>query len=145
MNSGGSCDAQPACDAIRQALDSFVDAWNRRDADAAADIYTDPHYDLNATPQFETRAQTAEKFRRIFEARPSRIEVTSDEILLFGDYAIQRGEFELTFEAGAHDEPTSERRSYIELLKRSPDGRWRVHWGIDGPVGAGPDDASTDD
>ncbi len=118
---------------IKQVLENFVAAWNANDADQAALVYTDPHFDVNATPQEERRQDTAEKFRKYYEAFETSIEVTSDEIIVFGDQAVQRGEFILTSTPRAGGEREIYTRRYIEVLKKDAKGNWAVYWGIDGP------------
>ena len=114
--------------AIRQVLTQFVDAWNARDPDAFANLYTEPHVDINHTPSVETRAATVATLRKRFELSTARLSVTSDEVLVFGDWAVQRGAI-----AVSSDDATQHLR-YIEVLRRDDDGQWRVHWGLDAPL-----------
>ena len=114
--------------AIRQVLVQFVEAWNARNPDAFANLYTDPHVDVNHTPPVETRATTVAAFRKRFERSAARLAVSSDEVIVFGDWAVQRGA--ITISSDGHEEHLR----YIEVLRRDDDGQWRVHWGIDAPV-----------
>ncbi|HVH70902.1 MAG TPA: nuclear transport factor 2 family protein, partial [Candidatus Dormibacteraeota bacterium] len=75
--------------AIRQVLARFVEAWNARDADAFANLYTEPHLDLNHAPPVETRAATVAALCERFAHPTPRLSVTSDEVLVFGDWAVQ--------------------------------------------------------
>jgi len=120
-------DTDQDIEAIRRVLERFVEAWNRRDADAFGELYTDPHVDVNHTPQVETRAQTIADLRARFARSSARLDVTSDEVLVFGDWAVQRGSIAVITPDGA------QRLRYIEVLRRDGDGHWRVHWGIDAP------------
>jgi uncharacterized protein (TIGR02246 family) len=81
---------------IRGVLEAFVAAWNARDADAFADLYTDPHVDVNHTPAVETRAATVAGLRARFARSTARLTVTSDEVIVFGDGAVQRGAITVT-------------------------------------------------
>jgi uncharacterized protein (TIGR02246 family) len=114
--------------AIRQVLAQFVDAWNARNADTFANLYTDPHVDVNHTPPVETRATTVAALRKRFEHSAARLSVSSDEVLVFGAWAVQRGA--ITISSNGH----TEHLRYIEVLRRDDDGQWRVHWGIDAPL-----------
>jgi uncharacterized protein (TIGR02246 family) len=117
---------------IRRVLKAFVAAWNARDADSFGELYTDPHVDVNHTPAVESRAATVADLRSRFALSSSRLTVTSDEVIVFGNWAVQRGAITLT------DDGTGERHlRYIEVLRRDEDGKWRVHWGIDAPAAAG--------
>ena len=114
--------------AIRQVLAQFVEAWNAHNADALANLYTDPHVDVNHSPSVETRAATVAALRKLFEHSAPRLSVSSEEIIVFGDWAVQRGAIAIS-----SDGQTQHLR-YIEVLRRDDDGQWRVHWGIDAPV-----------
>lgn len=114
--------------AIHQLLARFVEAWNARDADAFADLYTDPHVDVNHIPSIEARAGTVATLRKRFANPTPRLSVTSDEILVFGDWAVQRGAIALSGDDGTQN------LLYIEVLRRGEDGQWRVHWGLDAPL-----------
>lgn len=114
--------------AIRQVLAQFVDAWNARNADAFANLYTDPHVDVNHTPPVETRAATVAALRRRFAHAAAQLSVSSDEVIVFGAWAVQRGA--ITISSNGH----TEHLRYIEVLRRDDDGQWRVHWGMDAPL-----------
>lgn len=128
--------------AIRELLERFVSAFNAGDADEAARVYTDPHVDVNAKEPVSSRTQTAAWFRSIFRKFELVLEVTSDEIVVSGDWALQRGEFRQTLtpkgETRALTEPRTITRRYIEVLKRQPDGSWLVFWSMDGERAVAP-------
>lgn len=119
---------------ILAVLDKFVDAWNRNDAKQVALVYTDPHFDVNATPQKENRQTTIEKFASLYNDFDTNISVTSDEIVLLGDFAVQRGQFILTSTPNGGGEAEVITRRYIEVLRKDTAGNWAVFWGIDGPL-----------
>ena len=119
---------------ILAVLDAFVDAWNRHDAEQAALVYTDPHFDINATPQEEDRQTTVEKFSKFYNDFDTNISVTSDEVVLLGDFAVQRGQFILTSTPKGGGETEVITRRYIEVLRKDTAGNWAVYWGIDGPL-----------
>lgn len=114
--------------AIRQVLAQFVEAWNAHNADAFANLYTDPHVDVNHSPSVEMRAATVAALRKRFEHSAPRLSVSSEEIIAFGDWAVERGAIAIS-----SDGQTQHLR-YIEVLQRDDDGQWRLHWGIDAPV-----------
>jgi len=121
-------------DKIRAVLNRFVDSWNANDAARAALVYTDPHFDVNATPQEEMRQTTVEKFARYYSDFDTTISVTSDEIIILGDYALQRGQFTLTSSPKSDGDTEVIERRYIEVLKKDTSGNWSVYWGIDGEL-----------
>lgn len=114
--------------AIHQVLAQFVDSWNARNADAFANLYTDPHVDVNHTPPVETRAATVAALRKGFERSAARLSVSSDEIIVCGDWAAERGAITISSDG------QTEQLRYIEVLRRDDDAQWRVHWGIDAPL-----------
>lgn len=121
---------------IAALLERFVVAWNTGDTAAAVAVYSDPHVDVNAETPLETRAMTEAKWRELFERVETTIAVTSDELIIDGDWAFQRGELLQTVtprEDGSAATVTVKRR-YLEVLKRDPTDGWRVFWAIDGPV-----------
>lgn len=119
---------------IRAVLERFADSWNRNDANQAALVYTDPHFDVNATPQKESRQATVEKFARYYREFVTSISVTSDEAMILGDYAVQRGQFTLTSTPRAGGATDVITKRYIEVLRKDSSGNWAVYWGIDGPL-----------
>jgi ketosteroid isomerase-like protein len=121
-------------DAIRELLERFVDAWNRSDAERAVSVYADPHVDVNAEMPLESRAQTLAKWQRFFDRFDSRIAVTSDELIVVGQWAIQRGELDQSVTPRAGGATSTRKRRYIEVLKKVDGGGWGVFWGIDGRV-----------
>lgn len=63
--------------AIRQVLAQFVYAWNARNAGAFANLYTDPHVDVNHTPSVESRAATGATLHKRFEHSTAHLSVSS--------------------------------------------------------------------
>ncbi|HEY2446061.1 MAG TPA: SgcJ/EcaC family oxidoreductase [Rhizomicrobium sp.] len=114
--------------AVREVLDRFVEAWNSRSPQGFAELYTDPHVDINHSPAVETRAATVAALRERFEHSLESLSVTSDQVLVLGDWAVQRGHIEVSGKDGKR------LLCYMELLRREQDGQWRVHWGIDAPL-----------
>lgn len=114
--------------AIRQVSAQFVAAWNAHNAEAFANLSTDPHVDVNHPPSVETRAATVAALRKRFEHSAARLSVSSDEIIVFGGWAVERGAIAISSDG------QTEHLRYIEVMRRDDDGQWRVHWGIDAPV-----------
>jgi uncharacterized protein (TIGR02246 family) len=136
--SGGDMANNSDQNEIRAVLERFVEAWNAMDAERAALVYTDLHFDVNATPQEETRQATVEKFEQYYRQFETQISVTSDEVIVLGDYAVQRGEFILKSTPRTGGASTAARRRYVEVLKKDAKGDWAVYWGIDGPLAGAP-------
>lgn len=116
---------------ILAVLERFVASWNAHDAEEAVKVYTDPHFDVNATPQEESRKTTTEKYQRYYDEFDTGISVSSDDIIVFGGFAMQRGEFTLTSTPKAGGATESLTKRYVEVLRRNEFGDWFVYWGID--------------
>lgn len=119
---------------IRLVLEGFTAAWNSGDLRAISEVYTDPHIDANRPQPLTSREELLSELKEFFEGFESTIRVTSDEVIVGGGWAFQRGEFELLLTAKDAGAPETIRRRYIEVLRRSAEGRWQVYWGIDGPI-----------
>lgn len=121
-------------ESIRTVLREFCTAWNSGDLETLPDVYTDPHIDANRPQPLVGREELLNELRRFFRAYASQIQVTSDEVVVAGEWAFQRGEFELVMTERSNGTARRVRRRYIEVLHRLPDGKWKVHWGIDGSI-----------
>lgn len=119
---------------IRALVERFADAWNSGDVETAVTVYTDPHVDLNAPEAIESRAVTLAKWRRFCEHFDTRISVSSDEVIVAGDWAFQRGQFEQTVSPKQGGPTKVVTRRYVEILRRGPENGWLVFWGMDGPI-----------
>jgi uncharacterized protein (TIGR02246 family) len=122
-------------EAVRAVLERFEAAWNRGDVDAMVMTYTDPHVDVNDPDQIVTREETRAMLAALHPGRRYRIEISSDEVVVEGDLAFQRGSFVLTPtpEMAAEGGATIAKR-YLEILRRAEDGEWRVWWSMDAPI-----------
>ena len=122
-------------EAIRGLAGHFAEAWNAGDFEGVASVYSEPHVDVNAPEPVMTREEAVADLRRRFGGIPSRLEVSSDAVLLAGDFAAQRGQIRLVLHPGQPERTREIRKCYIEVLRREGDGRWRVAWGMDAPIG----------
>lgn len=122
-------------DEVRAVLERFEAAWNDGDVATMVMAYTDPHVDVNHPSPVLTREETRSMLESLEPGRRYRIRITSDEVVIEGDRAFQRGTFVLTpiAEAAASGRAEVTKR-YLEILRRTEDGRWAVWWSMDGPV-----------
>lgn len=119
---------------ILAVLERFVASWNANDAEQAVNVYTDPHVDVNATPQEENRKTTIEKYRRYYDEFDTNISVSSDDIIVIGNYAVQRGEYVLTSTPRSGGATEVLKKRYVEVLRKDDSGEWQVYWGMDAPL-----------
>lgn len=57
--------------------------------------------------------------------------MTSDEIIVLGEFAVQRGEYTLTSTPKSGGDTEILTKRYVELLRKSESGDWLVYWGMD--------------
>lgn len=121
--------------AVRALLSEFEEAWNRGDVDRLVAVYTDPHVDVNAPGQVLSSRETRAMLEALEPGRHYEIHIESDEVIVEGDRAFQRGTFVLTPSRRAATEGgAAVTKRYLEILERGEDGRWRVFWSMDGPI-----------
>lgn len=122
-------------DEIRAVLERFEAAWNRGDVEAMAEVYTDPHVDVNHPEQVMSRKETREMLAALRPGYFHRIDITSDQVVVEGNRAYQRGSFVLTpTNVGAAAGRQTIAKRYLEILRREEDGTWRVWWSMDGSI-----------
>ncbi len=127
-------ESMPDKEKVREKLNQFAAAWNEQNADRLVACYTDPYVDVNSPQPSVSREQTRAGLQQFFAHFNSVLKVTSDEVVVAGDWAFQRGEFVQTITPKQGGETQTITRRYIEVLKRQPDGTWLVAWGIDAPL-----------
>lgn len=120
---------------IRRKLEEFRNAWNAGDPEDLVRCYAEPHMDLNAPQAVQTRGETRAALEKFFALFQSTLEVTSDEVIVAGEWALQRGEFVQTLTDRSGGQTRTLRRRYVEVLRRQPGGEWLVAWGMDAPLG----------
>ncbi len=119
---------------IRRTLEEFRAAWNASNPEALVRCYAEPHMDLNAPQAVQTRGETRAALEQFFALFQSSLEVTSDEVIVAGEWALQRGEFVQTLTDRTGGETRTLRRRYVEVLRRQPAGDWLVLWAMDAPL-----------
>ena len=110
---------------IRSAIASFADAYRARELDNLVSLYSDDLIKDRAGALSETKAQAAQRVRRVFEDFDTDIEVEIAEIYACGDLAYVRGAFTVTLSPRGGDSPATIRRRYLEIW-RNEAGSWRV-------------------
>ena len=119
-----SSDIAALQDIAREATEGF----NTGDVDRVMRFYGETYVDVNLRNPVQSFAERREYYAQVIR-RGIKIQVTSDEIRVEGDFAFIRG----TIALKPPDGKQSELR-YLEIARRSSDGSWKVIWGMDGPV-----------
>jgi uncharacterized protein (TIGR02246 family) len=124
--------------AIRASDSAFVSAMASGDAAAVAAIYVpDAHVLPPDAPPVEGRAAIQQFFAGFLGAYHVTAVVSSDEIEGRGDLAFARGHYTLEgTPKAAGTPPLHEEGKFLEVLRRQPDGTWRLAadmWSPNGP------------
>ncbi len=125
--------------AIREFLESSGEAVNTGDVEAEVNRFTeDGIYMWPDAPSIQGHGA----LRAWFETRCSKVDVslkgTSEELEVFGDRALERGSYIANIQPKTSDKVETVRGKYLNILKRQPDGSWKISHRIrnrDHPVG----------
>lgn len=111
-------------DAVRNVVDDLIAAANTNDAEGVLELLCD---DLEAIPPGEqpvTGARAHQLFRGFFEEFIVRLEPSTIEIVVSGDWAFRRYAYELTLTPKAGGDAIIERGHGIHMFRRQDDGSW---------------------
>jgi len=108
--------------------DQFIAAVNAGNAAEVANVYTDDAILMLANyPAFEGKPAIQGAFQALFQNNTVKMAMTAQEIQIAGDWAYERGASSATFTPKAGGKPIEDSRKYLVILKRLPDGSWKVH------------------
>jgi len=111
----------------------FAAGFNTGDVDRIMRFYGDTYVDVNLRNPVQSWAERRAYYKKVIADGGLKVNVRPDEIQVQGDFAFVRGTIELVRVAAAGDSARAELR-YLEIVRRQPDGSWRVMWGMDGPI-----------
>jgi len=111
----------------------FAAGFNTGDVDRIMRFYGDTYVDVNLRNPVQSWAERRAYYAKVIADGGLKVTVRPDEIQVQGDFAFVRGTIELVRAAAAGDSARAELR-YLEIVRRQPDGSWRVMWGMDGPI-----------
>jgi uncharacterized protein (TIGR02246 family) len=146
VGSARAADAVPLSSADREAVqavnDAYRKAWLANDAEGVRRLFTDdavllPHHGVD--PVKGMRA--INDFWWPADAPPTaitRLEMTAQEVGGQGDIAYILGQAEVAWTGsnGGGDKSFSNRGTYLSILRRQPDGEWKIthHMWDDPPI-----------
>jgi uncharacterized protein (TIGR02246 family) len=110
---------------IRDLIAKFIVAYKAGDLTAILEYYSADLVKQRQGSSAETKPETANRIRGVFEEYKTDIEVTIDEIVVSGNLAFVRGDFELTLTPKNGEETRRIPRHYLEIWRKE-DGVWRV-------------------
>jgi uncharacterized protein (TIGR02246 family) len=122
-----SSDRSTEVEAIQELLSTAGDAVNAGDVAAEIGRFTeDGIYMWPDVPSIEGREALQEWFQNRFAAVDVRLESTTEEIEVFGDWAFERGSYVAHIRPKGTEEAETLRGKHLNILRRQPDGSWRI-------------------
>lgn len=110
----------------------FEQGFNSGDVDRIMRFYGDTYVDVNLRNPVQSWAERRAYYAQVIQRGGFRVRVSPDDIQIHGEFAFVRGTLELIRPNAAAEDKTELR--YLEIVRRQPDGSWKVMWGMDGPV-----------
>ena len=129
--SGGTTDAVPASPAVKEinkTRDEYVESWKAGDAERITSLYThDGIVMYPDQPPVVGRPAITEYFKGFFSVFEAvDFQLASSEIVVAGDWAYDRGTYHWEARPKKGGAPMADDGKYLVILRREPDGRWRV-------------------
>jgi len=118
---------------LRHMAREFEAGFNTGDVDRIMRFYGDTYVDINLRHPVQSWAERRAYYAHVIQRGGFRVAVHPDEIQIHGDFAFVRGTIELLRPAPTGDPARTELR-YLEIVRRQPDGSWKVMWGMDGAI-----------
>ena len=120
---------------VRQAIEAvnaqLAEAFSRGDATAFASFYT-PDGKMMA-PNAESsagRQAIEESFAPDFSTNPPTLKLTTADVEVHGDTAIEAGNYSISFILPGQEEAMEDHGKYVVVWKKQADGSWKLHWDI---------------
>jgi len=95
------------------------------DIDSVLGYYGEDLIKIRYGAPAETKSETAQRVRAVFENFHSRVDVVNDEIIASGNLGFTRGSFTVTLTPKTGGESQSISRRYLEVWRKE-NGRWLV-------------------
>jgi len=111
--------------AIKKLTRDFVEAYDRRDAAAAAELYAEDAKLLPPNMEIVIGKQAIQAFWNGAMQMGAQIDLKAVEVVADEALAYERGIITITFKPDAARQ-TMNKGKYITVMKRQKDGSWRV-------------------
>lgn len=140
---GAAPTSDPAADrqAIAAATAEFEAAENAGNVEQMLALFADDLVILSPnTPALSGPERIAAAMRAFHEAFTVRVQYSSEEIDVFGEWGFDRGSEQFTLTPKSGGAPISVSGKYLWLYRRQPDGSWkqsRVMWNSNDPLPRG--------
>ena len=114
--------ADPAAD-VDAANQKLMEAFDAGDAEAVAALYTEDAAVMPPGSDLARGRDGAQEFwQGAFDAGLTGVDLTTDQLDVQGDTAIETGNYAVTMSDGS-----SENGKYIVVWHRTPDGAWKMN------------------
>ena len=121
-------DAAAVRQAIEQANASFAQAVKQSDTVAMVANYADDAVMMmEGTPAWHGRSEIAKQIIAAFKPmKGADVKLTTSQVDIGGDYAIETGTYETTVSAPG-GKPMTEKGKYVTVWKKQADGSWKIY------------------
>ena len=111
--------------AIRQLTKTFVEAYNRKDAAAAAQVYADDAKVLPPNMPIVSGRDAIQAFWRMAMGMGVHLNLEGVDLLVDGSTAYERGVITMTAQAGTAQEKISKGK-YVTVMRLQSDSSWKL-------------------
>jgi uncharacterized protein (TIGR02246 family) len=111
--------------AIRELTKEFMEAYNRGDATAIGEMYTEDSKLLPPNMALLRGKQAIQDFWKMAMAMGMHANLETEEVDFDGDLGYDRGIITLTKQS-KEDDTTTYRQKYLIVVKRHTDGSWKI-------------------
>ncbi len=113
--------------ALNALVGGFIDAVNRGDADAVAELYAADGVRMPPDgPPVVGRESIRQDLAQSFEANAVELQTQVDETRFSGELAYVRGTFAMTVTARDGSASSEVEGNWVRLMRREPDGFWLI-------------------
>ncbi len=111
--------------AVRAVTPRFVEAYRRRDAAAAAELYTEDAKVLPPNLPMVTGKEAIRDFWEFAMDMGASANLEPADLVVEGGLASERGVITITMQAGTPQEKATKGK-YVTVMRRGPDGSWKL-------------------
>ncbi len=111
--------------AVRSVTVKFVEAYRRRDAAAAAELYADDAKVLPPNLPMVTGKAAIRDFWQFAMDMGAGANLEAEELLVEGGLACERGVITIAMQPGTPQEKVT-RGKYVIVMRQGPDGTWKL-------------------
>jgi len=111
--------------AIRHLTKTFVEAYNRKDAAAAAQVYADDAKVLPPNMPIVSGKEAIQAFWKMAMGMGVRLNLEAVDLVVDGSTAYERGVATMTTQVGTAQEKISKGK-YVTVMRRQANGSWKL-------------------